>query len=1050
MDFLKSPMTEPRRVVLLLIVANQGTSRLLLYRWDSWQALTTTKPLKSSGYALPMEDAFPHLLIPSCKLLSFAIVTGHKLVFYDDITSKKKTKRVFNIPTPDDQKDKQWVQWAKAVRHEEHRKQKEDIFLIREDGLLKTTIVTHNSVQRANITFEPGHLHIRVDTAICALSAPPTKGGDILIACGDTTEGGVFHLMARMPPVNVQSLANWSPIRDVVHIIDKSGTPGPGDQIRILAATGMHENRAFLTEVHYGLEAQIVEAIEFEDAATVDRLWVLHQASEARQLLLISHHEHSNIICHEMASGSLSVRGPELFPQLGFDSPTLAACNIERDVLLQITTSQIHLLGLFDQSHPDPQSLRGDFFCADIHASTGTFVVAAREGPKLSLVAGIVVGKPDKSIDVLPLSQSQPIDYVPVSLSLADLAGNVVLVSGSQDGRLHLYKLNMEHGITGYAVWDLSSFDGRLYEPKISSVAVMSLPKARDGLVICGMRTGQLMVFELTLQATGGDNQALLRLGHFQGIGTTAVSIKTELNILTEDERSAFVTCGSALLQLHLHRNACGLDFTIDSLLVSALHQDQDHHLASIFNAVARIERTSSGFDGPICGLLAGITENALLLLRLGQNALIPKRIVQIQPTRHLVHSAHLQKCVASVTRKRPLHSPDSGRNLDERPVLQIMDSEMPGLYDEQKEISHICFGEKGEKIRALLRWAPTNGDTHYEMIVIGSDHNGDGKLSYITAKRLSQAKAGASATTFITYAKKSISAMCEYGLSSLLVCAGRELKLVHLDLSTKPPRWEHQAEIELPSRATELRTKGSVVYVATSLHSFMLIREQDKKFQVIGSDSWAGKARNVLPYGESSTLVNLVSDHGSRILDFAGGPSRGTRPVFEATVPEAIDKLIHLKMPTSKDARERFLGTTIDGTVYIFTTLNEHEMKLLAFLEQLCQPTRDQAAKNASALAHRIVHQYANKLESVGIATPTFGSTHARGDMLKALLASGPYNIYFLLRKRVKSENMPYIKEEDESENLRDVAEPVLGQTENVVEAVVMWLRELLNVPTF
>lgn len=1052
MDFLQSSKTDPQQVVLLLIVANQGMSRLLLYKWDSWQPLTTTKPLRCSGYALPSEDAFPHLLIPSRKALSFAIVTGHKLVFYDDITTKKKTKLIFNIPTPENQKDKQWVQWAKAARHQLHEESKEDIFLIREDGLLKTTVVTHNSRERSHISFEPGHLHIRVDTAVCALSAPPLIGGDILIACGDTTEGGVFHLQATELPVNRQVLANWSPITDLVLLDERSKPSLPGDHARILAATGIHDNRAFLTEIRYGVEAQIAQDTDCEDAATVDRLWILHQPSHRRDIFLTSHHEYTNIVCFEEGDERPIARGPETFPELGFDDPTLAACNLDRDSILQITTSQIHVLDPSEYRRIDPESLRGNFVCAGANPASGSFVVASRDEQAIQLIGGVALARSDNSIDVLPLHQSVPIDYLPISLTIANIAGTEIFIAGSQDGFLHLYCLTAESGITGSKKWDLSSFHQGLDEPKISSVEIFSLPSARNGLVLCGLKTGQIIIFEMTMQNLEDPESIDLSLSRFETIGSTSVSISVETGTFGSDEKSAYVVCGTALFQIHLYRNSWGLDFTMDSLLITVVHQNKKHLQRSMFNAVAPIERASSMTHGHMYGSLAGITQNDLLLLRIGRSTLIPERVSQIKPTHHLVYSAHLKKVIASVPSRKPSSPEDSLQSLEARPSLQILDPPVPAFtHEHSNAVSYLYFGQAGEKVRTLLQWSPTNGQTHYEMIVIGSDYDGDGRLSYITAKRLSQGKPGSSATTFVTYSKKLISAVCEYGLSSLLVCAGRELKLVHLDLSTKPPRWEHQAEIELPSRATELRTKGSVVYVATSLHSYMLIREQDKKFHVIGSDNWAGRARNVLPYGNGSTLVNLISDEGSRVLNFADRPVRGNKPTFEATVPEAIDKIVNLKSMTGDDIHERFLAATIDGTVYMFTTLNEREMRLLAFLEQLCQPIRDQAAKSASLLAQRIVHQYANKLESAGITTPSSYCTHARGDVLRGLLMPGPYNIHFLLRQRVKKEedDDSMIKEEDELESLRDVARPVLGQTDDLVEGVILWLRRMLSVPS-
>lgn len=1074
MDFLKSPVSEPQRVVLLLIVANGGTSRLLLYKWDSWQELGDIKPLKCSGFVLPTEDAFPHLLIPSSRPLSFAIVTGDRLVFYDEITSNHKARRAFNIPHPPGGHDtKLWVQWAKPVRHETHRKEKEDIFLIREDGLLKTAIVTHDSKQRAHIGFSPGNLGIQVDTAVCALPGEPFEGGDILIVCGDTTEGGVFRLQAREFATKVQTLPNWSPVTNTLFLpkcLNSSALPG---SLRVLAATGIHDDHAFLTELKYGIEAQIVEVIEHQDATSIDRLWVLHQRKAERQILLTSHHEHSDAICFEKDLRTPVAVGADHYPSLGFDSPTLAACNIDFDSILQITTMEIHVLGDAWQLPADPDILRGRYICANIHPRTGLFVIASHFEHGLQLVGGITVKHEDRSISISALPRPHTIDFVPVSLTIGDVAGRPILIAGSVDGRLHLYDVDQDHGVTPRMTWEMSTFHKNLDDPKISSVTILALANSSRSLVICGFKTGQVMFMELTMQDVEPEPPSL-SLIQIQTLGSTAVSTVIQETLQADEEATAYMTCDSETFQVRLYHNVSGMDFTLNPLIATAVRQHHEVFHAPSFNAIAYVARITPELDHLMSSVLVGMTDNALIIFTLGGSSLTPKQTSRTKPAQHVVYSAHLQKVIASVATKQstvPLKEPQVSPT---KPMLQLLDINESGVNSRGlMPPSFITFGEEGEKIQTLIHWAPTHGSTHYEMIVIGSEYNGDGRLSFITSKRLSQGKAAVLATTFITYSKKTISAVCEYGLSSLLVCAGKVLKLVNLDLSTKPPRWEHQAEIELPSRATEIRTKGSMIYIATNLHSYMLIREQDKKFQVVGSDRWAGRARSILPYGDGSTLVNLVSDHGSRILNFTERPVPGARPNFEALVPESIDKIIQVTSSVNNDCRDRFLGMTVDGTVYMFTTLNEAELNLLSFLEELCQPLRTQAELSVASLAKRLIWQHGEKLQAKGVKLPKYYHTHARGDVLKALLTPGPYNMRTLLQQELEREQREGIKteiqemqeikkeevegEEDSEEKVLDVmerfeeaAKPVVGEKKDFVAEVTLWLRKLLNVPIF
>ncbi|KAK5316870.1 hypothetical protein LTR70_006117 [Exophiala xenobiotica] len=1048
MDFLSSSGDDPDRVFLLLIIANQGVSRLLLYRWDTWRPLTTIKPLRCSGQPLPPEDAFPHLLIPSSKGTSFAIVAGQRIVFYDNVNSKSVKRHPVKIPKDNQRNDKLWVQYAKPFRHEEHKRRKEDIFLIREDGTLKTVVVTHGSSSNTSIAFDPGHLGMNVDTAVCALSAPPMVGGDILIACGDMTEGGVFHLAAREQPRLLQTLSNWSPIRDVVHIDGKATSSIGHDHGVVLAATGVHESRAALTELRYGTEAHVVFSIAYDEANSVDRLWVVESRTKRRMFLLASHHEHTTILCYEVDTAETIALDADLCPQLCFKEPTLAACWLPGDAMLQITTTQINVLGpSAEDQNQHFGRLYGDYACADVLASKGLFVVLRREDNSVSLVGGITTTKPEVKSEVALLPETLRADYVPVDVKLADVGGQTICLCGSLDGHLYLSSIDPERGFIPAKTWSLRDFTKDLHDVQIASIAILGLSRADSVLVICGLKNGRAMFFELAVPTYGFVDSAQLSLKREQTLGTTAVTIKAEAETFMENERNAYATCGSSLLRAQLHRTKSGLDYTISSLLIT--DKDNASYIPTKINAVDRMGRLNSTQYDDVGMLLVCVVADEISFLRVGQAAMMPRPIRAMHPTKHLMYSSLLRKCVASVHGRTASWLDINGVQQCDKPSLLVLDPNTAAEHETPLPKSQFFFGEKGEKVRVLLSWTPTDGTSHFDVIIIGSDHNNAGRLAYMSVTRMSQPKTGGSARLIATYPNASISAVCAYGLSSLVVCAGRVLKLLHLDMATKGFR--HLSEIELPSRATELRTKGSVIYVATSLHSFMLFREENSRLKIVESDSWASKARNMTPHGNSSTLINLVSDHGSRLLNFSERPTRGTRPTFEARMPQAIDRLDPLNISSTDDKRGRFLATTIDGTVYLFTTLTEAEMRLLSFLEQLCEPIKYRMAKNMGILAQAMIKEKGSILESQGRVPPSLGNSHARGDVLKALLEPGAYNIHSLLQRRIKMEEEDaMVKLEDEVESLEDVARPVLDNTDDVVEGVVVWLRSLLNVPSF
>lgn len=1047
MDFLKSSNNDPNRVVLLLIVANQGVTRLLLYKWDSTRSLSTLRPSQRSGHQLPKTDSFPHLLIPSCRNSSFAIVVGQFIVFYDDVETKNLRRLEANLEIEPDDTDKHWVQWAKPIRLEEYRKQKEDIYIIREDGLLRTILGSHNLSKRISATVRPGYLNINVDTAVCALSAPPTAGGDILIVCGDTTEGGVFHIAARTAPRLLQILPNWSPINDFVHMEQSSAG---SEQASIVAATGIHDGRSALTELRYGMQADMIWTSNYSEARSIDRIWALEQRSENQLMLLASHHEHTSVLIYNIDSGEISEVDASVFDHLCFDEQTLAAAITPQDITIQIARNSINTSRPHRGSQSCVQSrVAEELICADIHQQTGIWAAIGREADTTLLVGGGTQIDETGAIETSEVPNPLQIAAIPIALSLTIIGGHLLCLVAVQDGGLELYSVHPEDGFRQQSTWTLSELDATLVQPQISAMALLCFPDATSALLVCGLKTGMVIFLALKLVDDGVNVSASLQIERTMSLGATAVDLRNEATIFLEIERAAQIICGSSLFRLILHKNFAGLDFTINQIFIADRELSAPSSaLITAVDRVGRFPRAASSSENDPSGALVVVSGEDLSMLTLGPPTMIPRHIRSTGTTRHLVYSPHLNKYIVSHQTRMFKSNPKAKSPQMERPSLMLIDTKSsPAGDDLTLQRTRFLFGDKNEKVRVLMHWTPADDTSHYNMIVIGSDLDKDGRVSYMNESKMNQAKSSPSAKLIATYPKKSISAICAYGMSSLVVCAGRELKILHLDLANR--RWTPRGDFELPSRATELTTKGSVIYVATSLHSFLLIRERDGKLDLVGSDQWASRARNIVTYGSNSTLINLVSDHGSRILNFTDRPTQGSKPMSEARLPQAIDKMAHLRLSTTSDSRKRFLGTTMDGTVYLFSTLTEPEMRLMRFLEQLCEPMRLRIAKNASRLAQSIANKYAKKLESTDIAAPVLVETHARGDVLKALLVQGPYNIRFLLQKRAKLED-GMVKHEDEVDELIDLAEPVIGKVDDVVDGVILWLRRTLNVPAF
>lgn len=1031
MSFLTHPEKEPDTVILLLLVAHQGRSNMLIYKWDSRLPLTELRPMGCSGQLLHENDSFPLLLIPSTNRPSFSLVTDTDFVSYSDILLGKVSRVATELPT----EEKAWTQWIKPVRLKSHKRTKDDILLIREDGMIRALILSESSsAERSyagSTAFAPGQLGIHVDKAVCALSAPPRIGGDILIACGDMTEGGVYHLAAREKPLKIQEIPNCSPLHDLAIINHKSYLNGSRDYSSALVTTGHKSSRSCLTELRYGVEARIETKISYEDAGSADALWVLQRPDNGRKLILISHHEHSSVLLYNHADTEqrvIDVRG--LVP-IQTDNPTLATAYVDDTAILQITTSQVNLLTGPTADSAVVVQYRGQIICADLELLRRLYVIAVAGGSgSFELLAGILT---DSESESKAAQTTMHLAYTPTRMTTVGFGESVICLVTSQDSQLYVYRLAGRTGFEEVASFSLPRVAGR-EDFSVSSMCLLQNALTEQLLVICGSKTGHIAFCKLSVHPSERRMEARLVLDRLETMGDTTVHVTNDRQI---EQTSAFICCGARMRQIRLCPNNTGLDYSIDAVHIT--DGAQHEYTAPSLTALGVMTQ------GPLepSPTILGVTGDEIFIMSLNPPAILPRPVVRCPPSKRMLYIPSIRKCLVAM-----VGTYDKTTKLRGPPYLELLDPATPWQASSPPTHTRYLFGESGEKVRDMIMWSPTDGHSHFNFIVLGSERGADGRVAYLNVSRFNEDSSKVVVKAFVTYPNSPVSAICAFGLSSLIIGAGRTLKLVHLDIASK--RWQNLAEFSLPSKALKLESKGSVVHVATSLHSFMLVRVQDDKFSLLSTDKYAGRARSIVPFGHSSTLVNLVSEDGSRVLGFSERPTKGTTPVFEARTPQSIDRLHELTLSTGLAARERFIGTTIDGTVYLFTLLKPAELALLKCLESFCQPTRNNATtQQIKAIGRRTLQRFAKNLESANEVTPDIDLTHAHGDLIKHLLEPGPYNLHNLLRRTIKVEGEK-IKEENEVEKLRDLAHPVIGSCSNVADGVVLWLRRLLNVPVF
>ena len=509
MDFLPSPPQQKNLVILLLLVAQRGGTYLHLYSWDIRLGLRNAKPNRCSGQRLPLEDSHPVMLIPSTRCTSFIIVTESEIVVYDDILSSH-AKRI-NLPLSDQYPPRYenstrtplWVQWTKPSRHEGYNENHDDICLVREDGQLRYYIIDRTTPTKIDAHFRPGNLGVNVDTAFASMEGPAALGGgDTFIVGGDLTDGGVFQCIAKSSPSCTQIIPNMSPVHDMLTINshDHNGSKAlrdPDRSERIFVCSGRGTEHAAVSEIRYGLEAQIGLTAEYNDLSSVSQVWTLSDPWNDRLVFLISHAQHTTAMSFYVKSLEVEVDDSEGWPGIDLNTPTLAAAAILGELIIQVTQTAVNITSFSPDTSTMSKPYESRIIAAAISRRLGMFTTATESSTGFEMKLFQVISG-HYSVEVIPLGPAICISQAPTAVLFADTGSIQFLLIGTVSGLLLLMSLDPATGLKIVGEHSLTDILKRPETCAISSLAVLNCAGGGECGLLCGLRTGSLVC--LTMQ----------------------------------------------------------------------------------------------------------------------------------------------------------------------------------------------------------------------------------------------------------------------------------------------------------------------------------------------------------------------------------------------------------------------------------------------------------------------------------------------------------------------------------------------------------------------
>jgi CPSF A subunit region len=470
-------------------------------------------------------------------------------------------------------------------------------------------------------------------------------------------------------------------------------------------------------------------------------------------------------------------------------------------------------------------------------------------------------------------------------------------------------------------------------------------------------------------------------------------------------------------------------------------------------NAILRLDSSSFVQELGLSRSLLCVTDEQILIssLMLDSQA-VPRRLETKGNPQRLTYSKHLNKIIVvldelNFERGATLEEPLMKRKL--RPALQFIDPEEKFQTSDTEVKAHVTLvGEPGDRVTSIMNWTPSDGQKHYEMIIIGIEadapdtEHSSGRLLCMSAK---QAGLGADLDVKPKYVKKfpgqPIYSLCPYDISSLLVSAGNDLVMMHLDVGAR--KWQQIAKFALPSPAAALTTRGSLIYAATMYHSMEIIECIKGKLAMHSSDLQARNANSIIACHNGVAIMSSASTNirGGRITGFsAQATHHESQVIFQADLPLVVNNLkAGFTLPPDDSSRQCVYASTLDGTMCYLTTLNQDEWRLLHFLECLIN-------QGAIGVTHRRRRQRRANTEP---PKPSPEDMHIHGEIVAQLLSRGTQWVRNLLREGTDTEDsLGEIPEsaEERQKVFSTLAQAVIGESEDPVTGVVTWLRTLIR----
>jgi hypothetical protein len=520
MEFLYPSVGDEERMILLLLVSKNREIHIVCYDWHAAENLRSISP-KVIGRRLPQETRLPSVLIPLTKTTSFLLLTPSLMMVYKNLLDGNTARLPMRYPVPSleagtSHKPPLWTQWARPKRNWSRNQNFDDVYLCREDGkILYLEIGKEGEIHRQS---QLGQLGCNVDTGFAIIDGG-FEAGDLLVAAGSMSDGGLFIEDARKPPRCIQRIPNWAPILDSV-LVKAVGSRGGHNATdgcqkmgfscdRIFACSGGGLGPGSITELRHGLEARIGLIIEQEGLSSVMDLWAIPNLAAGGTLFIFSNPLSTSAISIPTDAGEEIFAMDEETTGLDLDAQTLAAGITLAGVIVQVTGSSVQLSVLGENScrfTARCQESTENIIAATVNGGLSLFAVVIRTGEDMHVHLRKVEFH-SKTLSCDSLGPPLSLICEPISLVIEKLNSSFFLFIGTSDGKLLVARIDPDRGLVLLVEQQINLTPGNDESRACEFLTIMTtLRHGRElSTLFCGLRSGNLVPFDICFDEMQSD-----------------------------------------------------------------------------------------------------------------------------------------------------------------------------------------------------------------------------------------------------------------------------------------------------------------------------------------------------------------------------------------------------------------------------------------------------------------------------------------------------------------------------------------------------------------